>query len=416
MCTIVYLFWLLLICHASATGPICHRCDDVLMPSHCTNVVTCLDTEQCVVQKLRAPSLREYFKLGCIPRNACLQNQTTNVQPIGRRDENGSGDSAKLSALDMTSQVPGSRANPGDNVLCLECANDANDQLGKCGSSPPNSRRCLHCNSVANPRDCDSVVECAFDENCFIGLQPTSPVDQTLTYTMGCQRNAVCRGLSLVHHTIGCIECCSTSYCNHVCNDSALKTTTHVPLVTITMATVNHKPVVTIVGPASADYNTSVSLTCQTDVHVDQYYWTLDAHLLITARSSTLTIPAVNANSTGTYRCTAIRNGQSGYESGYAEHKVDINPKPGHVISFTKQVDHQSGVVTFTCVYDGYPLPTIDWSFSGVSGTHLVTDIHINDARSFGIISTYNSVFHDGNYTCGAKNYLGGDSKTVMLP
>ncbi|KAH3746729.1 hypothetical protein DPMN_181143 [Dreissena polymorpha] len=43
------------------------------------------------------------------------------------------------------------------------------------------------------------------------------------------------------------------------------------------MATVNHKPVVTIVGPASADYNTSVSLTCQTDVHVDQYYWTLDA-------------------------------------------------------------------------------------------------------------------------------------------
>ncbi|KAH3746735.1 hypothetical protein DPMN_181150, partial [Dreissena polymorpha] len=69
MCTIVYLLWLSLIFHAGATGPLCHMCDDVVMSSHCPTVGTCLDTEQCVVQKLRAPSHREYFKLGCIPRN-----------------------------------------------------------------------------------------------------------------------------------------------------------------------------------------------------------------------------------------------------------------------------------------------------------------------------------------------------------
>ncbi|KAH3746718.1 uncharacterized protein LOC127847089 [Dreissena polymorpha] len=417
------LLLLLLLCvhHASAEGPMCYKCDDVAQASDCTNIVTCGAHEECFVQRFIASNLRQYFKLGCLQTDVCTHNQESlfgfgfqTVQTVGKRSQDSGPEVSKKMARDVTSINRKSRETDEDMVLCLECSDDKQTQISKCGSPPTTSRRCFKCDNVASPKECEAIVECGIDESCFVALQPLPIHNGKLAYTMGCQRAPTCKTLMSVQHSIGCIECCSDSYCNFkVCDGiNATKTTTTSTTVATSTVAVIHRPVVTIVGPVSADYNTSMTLTCQTDVVVDSYLWALDGHQLTTAHSSTLAIPALNANSTGTYRCTAIKSGLS----GYADHKVHINTKPGHVISFSKLKDPQSGVVTFACVFEGYPPPRIDWSFAGASGTDLPTDVQIDAARSFGIIYTYNSGLHDGNYKCAARNYFGGDSQTVSLP
>ncbi|KAH3746742.1 uncharacterized protein LOC127846916 isoform X2 [Dreissena polymorpha] len=404
------LLFLAMVC-ARTEGPLCFECGDVPEVSTCEKVVRCYERQKCLVQRLLTSTGRSYYKLGCADLNSCISKQTTLASNlIGKRQTDGD----SLESPNVTSQQRKSRALSGDIIICDECATDIKEQLTKCGSQPPNGKLCFKCDNLVDPHSCDTVRQCNSEEECFLGLQP-SHINGEMHYSMDCRRHLVCQALLHLQSNINCLKCCSESFCNYGACDAhptttVTTTTTTTTTTTKPTTTTPPKPVVAVIGPSTADYNSNVTLKCQTDGSVDSYMWTKDGHVL-SISTSTLVIPALNSSTAGRYVCAATRYGQT----GMAELMLQITTRPGHVIKVSHYIDNEVSVLSLKCITSGYPFPNIQWSFVGTSGPHDITNLPFNMKHSFGIIFDYRPSVHNGNYTCRASNSVGGDSKTTTV-
>lgn len=193
----------------SPDGQLCFSCDNVADAKDCETITTCGPHESCYTQRFLGTNLQQYYKLGCIGKQVC-ENQQATFQAIGKRD-----------LVINSARSIRSSDDDGSMVLCMHCCNETdfcNNRL--CGSSPSTNRHCLKCDDVLNPSDCNHVEECRQDENCFAHEAPKRTGNHEMRYDLACLPKRQCDAFERAYLQIGCIKCCNhTDYCNYVsCN------------------------------------------------------------------------------------------------------------------------------------------------------------------------------------------------------
>ncbi|XP_045185209.2 uncharacterized protein LOC123543185 [Mercenaria mercenaria] len=428
--------FLVLALHLTATEAIqCLSCDSVVEARDCRRLVTCGSHEICYVRRLIATNLKQYYKLGCTDKNVCIQEQKQ-MFAIGKRDTNKYSSPAESGAIQSHDRK--ARDTNGDMTLCLQCCESA-DGCNKdlCGSPPTTNRRCLTCDDVLSPKDCERLQECSRDEFCYVhkGINQNIATFE-IRHDLGCMGERQCNALKLAYPQ-ACVVCCNqTDLCNYAACDKWMPaaaptqvafTTRPTTKATTTIPT-TPPPQVVINGPDKDNYMNSTQLTCVTSPPAQSYTWKFNGtgtlpkgitsqQIGIQAGSvagvDTLQIASLTEAQMGTYTCVATINGQTVEQS----HFLGINGEKPTVHIEKPPVSNNFAM---QCQVTGYPVPLIKWDFIPDSaGSHgIPPGVEFSDEKfqSTLFVKTYNPTDHTGMWYCKASNVVGNALAQVHVP
>lgn len=402
----------------------CYICDSVAHSEDCAHAGFCGSHQQCYTQRIIGDGLNDYFKVGCVDRDVCAKSQFSlfGTFSIGKRS---------ISKRD------------DPMVTCLQCCDGDLCNKALCGAVKTNRRRCFECDDVDHPKDCESIVECGRDEQCYTHFGPRHS-NWRYTYTMSCMSKLACDAFAGpgVFLSNGCTRCCNTSdYCNfQVCNGWT-KPTTSQPLTTVQpgnspggvagnspvgvvtsgpTAPQTTPPMPVITGNTSALYTLDVRLSCnvQGSPLSIQWFYKQNDPLPPEVMSSGGVLNILNLNETraGIYTCMAVS--QSGAIS-MANVWVTIQDTPPIVISVIKNPPVVSLGQPFKihCTVIGYPKPKVTWQFLGTDGSSTVpSQVHFSTDQKTLEVPHYSNLHHNGQWTCTASNYIGKSQVSVDVP
>ncbi|XP_022343962.2 uncharacterized protein LOC111137028 [Crassostrea virginica] len=177
------LLWLIIIggvCAISNVGPTCFRCSREVLPTTCSNVVTCGPHELCAIEKGVDLLGNAVFWSGCKSKPECSARKK------------------RSSPVDVL-------------VTCSECCdgNFCNAKgCGETGFPTDGNRLCFNCLFMDSPSNCSRVVQCQKDEVCYL---EESVLSDTTVYRSGCRVLQECK------EQRPCGGCCLGNYCNSGC-------------------------------------------------------------------------------------------------------------------------------------------------------------------------------------------------------
>ncbi|OWF47850.1 uncharacterized protein LOC110453854 [Mizuhopecten yessoensis] len=196
---------------SAALGPLCYECDHMPHQRDCGKIVRCGSHESCYGMKYVTTDSHIFYRSGCKDTSTC---------GVGKRD---------------------------DRTLCSSCCTSDFCNIQTCDQPIKLKHRCLACDYVISPTDCDLSRQCDDDETCY--TEEVYNVNAEKRFRMGCTRTTSCRSPpptlvgkrsgvsvrqipsnSLPLTTSYCAECCSGENCNRaLCNGSSSGTDLLIP-------------------------------------------------------------------------------------------------------------------------------------------------------------------------------------------
>ncbi|XP_033725821.1 uncharacterized protein LOC117315645 isoform X2 [Pecten maximus] len=192
-----------------ALGPLCYECDHMPHQRDCGKIVRCGSHESCYGLKYVTSDSHVFFRSGCKDTSTC---------GVGKRD---------------------------DRTLCSSCCSKDFCNIQTCDQPVTLKHRCLACDYVIKPTDCDLSKQCDDDEICY--TEEVYNVNSEKRFRLGCARTSSCRSPppvlvgkrgdisqrqtnSLPLTTSYCSKCCSGENCNRqLCNGTDTGTDLLIP-------------------------------------------------------------------------------------------------------------------------------------------------------------------------------------------
>ncbi|XP_021377465.1 uncharacterized protein LOC110465750 [Mizuhopecten yessoensis] len=195
-----------------SNGKVCYECNNMSHPRDCTNVVECDPHQVCYVDKYVTRHSHVYYNSGCLSYNSCYSNHGHRESELTANTE-----------VDVTATGL-RRNNPGGYLNCSSCCNHDFCNTNLCETQKVNStrKRCMSCDSVEHPSDCQTVRGCDEDEMCYTVYYLHTFGEKR--FRLGCMRNNICNQGGAIHigETQFCSKCCTGENCNReLCKDAA---------------------------------------------------------------------------------------------------------------------------------------------------------------------------------------------------
>ncbi|XP_053494172.1 carcinoembryonic antigen-related cell adhesion molecule 5 [Ictalurus furcatus] len=154
--------------------------------------------------------------------------------------------------------------------------------------------------------------------------------------------------------------------------------------------------------------NSTVNLTCKSSAgNADSIHWHKDGkpldntnRIIFSTDKSTLTIPTVQKEDAGEYKCE-LKNKIS---SGDSKYSMTINYGPENVAIKGEKYATEGQAVTINCTFASVPYPKFEWKFNDT--------VIPGETNACLMISSFESM-RSGIYTCEASNLITGLKKTA---
>ncbi|XP_062593535.1 uncharacterized protein LOC134255022 [Saccostrea cucullata] len=158
--------------NAQPVGPLCYSCLQVAHQRDCTHIVQCGPKEKCVGRKFITLDGLEYFSSGCATIAEC------GVHRSFKQD--------KSNTLSRSGPVIA-----GHDVIktCDQCCDGNYCNLQLCDNPILLKQRCLRCDHVINPEDCNISLQCNEDQICYT---EHIYLNQEKRFRMGCTPKSSC--------------------------------------------------------------------------------------------------------------------------------------------------------------------------------------------------------------------------------
>ncbi|XP_078327367.1 uncharacterized protein LOC111115363 [Crassostrea virginica] len=153
------------------SGLLCYSCSHVDHQRNCSRIVQCASHEKCYGRRFVTPDGLVYFSSGCASTAECSARRSFNLPHDDRH---------KMLRLDN-----------GDVMVCGQCCDNkdyCNVQL--CDNPIQLKQRCLVCDDVINPEDCNFSVQCDEDQICYT---EHIYVNREKRFRMGCVHKNGCQ-------------------------------------------------------------------------------------------------------------------------------------------------------------------------------------------------------------------------------
>eukprot|EP00105_Crassostrea_gigas_P013171 XP_011429402.1 PREDICTED: uncharacterized protein LOC105329740 isoform X1 [Crassostrea gigas] len=153
------------------SGLLCYSCSHVAHQRDCTRIVQCGSHEKCFGRRFLTPDGLTYFSSGCESVAGCSARRSFNIP--------------------HDSQHKMTRLGSGDIQACDQCCDDkdyCNVQL--CDIPIQIKERCLFCDDVINPEDCNLSLQCDEDQYCYT---EHIYVNREKRFRMGCAHRTGCK-------------------------------------------------------------------------------------------------------------------------------------------------------------------------------------------------------------------------------
>nr|XP_022307437.1 uncharacterized protein LOC111113441 isoform X2 [Crassostrea virginica] len=153
------------------SGLLCYSCSHVAHQRDCTRIVQCGSHEKCYGRRFVTPDGLVYFSSGCESIAGCSARRSFNLPHDDRH---------KMLRLGN-----------GDIQACDQCCDDkdyCNVQL--CDNPIQLKQRCLFCDDVIRPEDCNLSLQCDEDQICYT---EHIYVNREKRFRMGCAHKTGCK-------------------------------------------------------------------------------------------------------------------------------------------------------------------------------------------------------------------------------
>ncbi|XP_061180614.1 uncharacterized protein LOC133189228 [Saccostrea echinata] len=156
--------------NAQVAGPLCYSCLHVAHQRDCTRIVQCGPHEKCYGRRFITPDGLVYFSSGCESIAGCGARRS-----IPQDKSN-----TLLKAV---------RAGNGDIQACDQCCDGDYCNLQLCDNPIQLKQRCLFCDDVIHPEDCNLSLQCDEDQICYT---EHIYVNDEKRFRMGCAPKSGC--------------------------------------------------------------------------------------------------------------------------------------------------------------------------------------------------------------------------------
>ncbi|XP_048751716.1 uncharacterized protein LOC125663470 isoform X2 [Ostrea edulis] len=158
--------------YINAGGPLCYSCLHVAHQRDCTRIVQCGSHQRCFGRRFLTPDGLIYFSSGCESIAGCGARRSYN-----------------LDHTNTLLQKASLRAGNGDIQACDQCCQGDYCNLQLCDIPIQLKQRCLFCDDVINPEDCNLSLQCDEDQYCYT---EHIYVNDEKRFRMGCAQKSGC--------------------------------------------------------------------------------------------------------------------------------------------------------------------------------------------------------------------------------